>query len=258
MNDRVESSRLKGHQRPSGDRRPLGSTVLMLAALGMTATAAADPIAVVGDGARPAAPWHFVGLPRLGKPVTRFEVVELDGERVLRVDADHSFGNLVHPLPAATRAGVLAWRARIDVPTEGANLNRCNGEDMALRVCASFDLPLTQLPFFERQLLRVAQAASQEHLPSALLCYVADAALPVGTLVVSPFTRRMRSIVVTHPAAGQWVAEQHDLGADFLRAFGDESSNVPPLRAVVVGADADNTGSHSVAYLSALQLASRP
>jgi Protein of unknown function (DUF3047) len=231
---------------------------LWLLALWGTVGAAADLLPLTGEGMQPPPPWHFVGLPFKSKPVTRFEVVELDGTRVLRIEADHSFGNLVHPLAAGTRAGLLSWRARIDQPTVGANLMRRSGEDMALRVCASFDLPLTQLPFLERQLLRVAQTASEEHLPSALLCYVADAVLPAGSLVVSPFTRRMRSIVVTHPAAGQWAAEQHDLGADFLRAFGDESSNVPPLRAVVVGADGDNTGSHSVAYVSALQHAPRP
>jgi len=219
---------------------------------------AADPIAVAGVGSRPPAPWHVVGLPIQSTPLTRFEVVELDGERVLRVEADRSFGNLVHPLPAATRAGVMSWRARIDRPTLGANLTRRSGEDMALRVCASFDLPLEQLPFLERQLLRVAQAASDEPLPSALLCYVADATLPAGMLVVSPFTRRMRSIVADHPAAGQWVSERHDLGADFRRAFGDESASVPPLTAIVVGGDGDNTHSHSVAYLSALQLAPPP
>ena len=38
--------------------------------------------------------------------------------------------------------------------------------------------------------------------------------------------------------------------ADFVRAFGDESKEVPPLIGVAVGADADNTGLHTVAYVS--------
>ena len=52
-----------------------------------------------GSGAQPPAPWHVAGLPMQSKPFTRFGMVELDGKRVLRVDADRSYGNLVHPLP---------------------------------------------------------------------------------------------------------------------------------------------------------------
>jgi len=213
---------------------------------------------VAGVGTRPPAPWAFVGLPHQTKPATRFDVVEFDGVHALRVDADRSFGNLVHPLPAGTRAGLLAWRSRIERPTIGADLTQRSGEDMALRVCATFELPLSRVPFFERQMLRLAQTRSSERLPTAMLCYVADAVLPAGTLVVSPFTRRMRSIVVVHAPLSRWTQQQHDLGADFLRAFGDEADNVPALTAVVVGADGDNTGSHSVALIADLHLAPAP
>lgn len=218
------------------------------------ACAAAELAPVAGAVAQPLPPWHFAGLPFRDKTQTHFEVVELDGVRVLRIESDRGFGNLVHPMAAGTRATGLAWRARVDQPIIGANLRERGGEDVALRVCASFALPMARIPFFERQFLRLAQAHSDEHLPTALLCYVTDAALPAGSLVVSPYTRRMRSIVVAHTPPGRWVEEKHILGADFLRAFGDESMDVPPLVAIVVGADADSTHSHSVAYLDALRL----
>jgi hypothetical protein len=233
-------------------------SALLLGALSATVTVAADLVPVAGEGAQPPPPWHFVGMPFTTKPTTRFSVVDLDGARVLRVDADRSFGNLVYPLAVGTQAGVLTWRFRIERPTVGADLTRRSGEDSALRVCATFALPLDRVPFLERQLLRLAHASSDEPLPSAMLCYVADGALPADALVVSPYTRRMRSIVVTHPAPGQWSTERHDLGADFRRAFGDESASVPPLEAIVVGADADNTGSHSLAYVAALNHHSPP
>lgn len=218
------------------------------------ASVAADLAPLAGETALPPAPWRFAGLPLRDKPKTRFEVVELDGARVLRIESDRAFGTLVHPLADGTQAAGLAWRARVDQPVIGANLQRRSGEDAALRVCASFALPMERLPFFERQFLRLVQAYSNERLPTALLCYVTDATLPAGSLVVSPFTRRMRSIVVAHAPLGHWAEERHRLGADFLRAFGDESMEVPPLQAIVVGADGDNTASHSVAYLDALHL----
>jgi len=52
----------------------------------------------------------------------------------------------------------------------------------------------------------------------------------------------------------QWRAEQRDLGADFLHLFGSEATTVPPLVAVAVSADADNTHGHSLALVGELVL----
>ena len=59
---------------------------------------------------------------------------------------------------------------------------------------------------------------------------------------------------VRSDASATWFDESRDIAADFKRAFGDESKVVPPALAVIVGADADNTQSHSVAHLDALRL----
>ena len=93
---------------------------------------------------------------------------------------------------------------------------------------------------------------SGEPVPPASLCYVWDSHLEPGTLVESPFTRRVRFIVLRGPESPlrRWADERRDLDADFVRAFGDESKEVPPLIGVAVGADADNTGLHTVAYVS--------
>ena len=39
------------------------------------------------------------------------------------------------------------------------------------------------------------------------------------------------------------------MSKDFLALFGDEDPQVPPVAGVLVGADADNTQSHSLGYL---------
>jgi hypothetical protein len=53
---------------------------------------------------------------------------------------------------------------------------------------------------------------------------------------------------------GQWAAHSRDLAADFRLAFGHESLGLPPLEAVLVGADADNTGSYSLGYVGGVTL----
>lgn len=224
-----------------------------LAALTLAGAAcAADLATPVGAGEAPAPPWRYVGLPTSPPPPTRFEVVSQLGTRALRIEAIGSYGNLLHSLPPGTPAGTLSWRAQVTLPLQGAALTTRRGDDAALKVCAMFDMPLEKVPLIERQLLRLARSRSDQALPTATLCYVWDAALPVGSVVVNPYTRRVRSIVV-HAPVGQWQTERHDLASDFARLFGDEANQVPPVTAILIGADADNTGSRSLAYLSAIQ-----
>jgi len=236
--------------------RPAVVLLALSLAAGTAGHAAAAPELLAplaaGSGDQPPAPWAYVGLPSQKPPATRYTVRELEGRRVLNIEADRSYGNLVHPLPD-TAAGELSWRWRVDVPLPAANLRNKEGDDAALKVCALFDLPRERVPFVERQLLRLAESRFGQHLPNATLCYVWDPSWPRGSVVPNAYSKRVRFITLGG-AEGAWLGERHDLAADFLRAFGDESRDVPPLRAVLVGADADNTGGRSVGWIDALQL----
>jgi hypothetical protein len=237
--------------------------VALAAALGFVACATVagaagasvltDPIGALGA---PAAPWHVVGLPRQAKPYTRYQVVERDGQRVLEIAADASYGTLLHELSAGITGRRLSWSWRIERDNPAIDLRTRSGDDHVLAVCALFDLPLDAVPFVERQLLRLARLFSGQVLPAASLCYGWDARQPRDTVLDSPYTRRVRLIVLR--GAGDppqvWRHEERDLPGDFSRLFGDESPTLPPLRAVLIAADADNTGGHSIAHLKDLQL----
>jgi Protein of unknown function (DUF3047) len=201
-------------------------------------------------------PWQVQGLPNQSKPFTRFAVVDIDGRRALRVEAEESYGNLVHPLTNVKPGLKLHWRWRVDKLVEAANLYEKSGDDVPLKVCVFFDEPLDNIPFVERQLLRMARSQSAQPLPAATVCYVWDNALPRGTLLPNAFTRRMRYMVLQSGAQQlrQWLEERRDIGADFLRLFGDEVSSVPAVIGVAVGADADNTRSRSLGFVTDLAL----
>ena len=207
-------------------------------------------------GDAPQAPWRVIGLPMQSKPFTRFALDTQDGKRALRIEAESSYGNLVHPMHEIAGKLHLGWEWRVDLPLTNADLHKRSGDDTAVKVCAMFDLADEHVPFFERQMLHFARSLTLDPIPAATLCYVWDPHLPTGTVLDSPFTRRLRYWVLQTGAAAphEWRAEQRDLAADFLRAFGDEVHAVPPLVGIAVGADADNTRGHSIAHVAGLVL----
>lgn len=208
-------------------------------------------------GEKPPEPWRFTTLPR--KAPTTFEVVSQDGRRVLRVEADQSYGNLVHAthLPLAS-APVLAWRWRVEEFVAGADLRTRSGDDGAAKLCVFFDFPVERLSFGERAKLALARSTTGEDVPSEVLCYVWDNKEPKGAALVNAFTQRMRMAVLESGAPatpGAWVSERRNLVVDYRKAFGDEAgSTLPDVVAVAISADADNTHGHGLAYFSDVDL----
>ena len=215
------------------------------------------------ESAVPAAPWRIAGLPVQGKaavPVTRFDITPVDGRKVLRVQTDGSYGNLVHALPGVklAPAAQLRWRWSLDQPLTNADLRQRRSDDSPLKVCLLFDMPTARLSLVDRSMLSLARSVSGEKLPSATLCYVWDHALPAGTLLANAYTSRVRMLVLDSgdKRLGQWVSHQRDVAADFKQAFGREngSDGLPALEGILVGADSDNAGGQSLAYVGDITL----
>jgi hypothetical protein len=203
-----------------------------------------------------------VGFPKSKAdiPATRFELAEVQAERALKVSTQSSYGTWVHD-HAPIAAGRLQWRWRLDQPLTGGKLASDiltkAGDDAALKVCVMFEHPLQHVPFVERSLLRIARRISGEDLPAATLCYVWDSVYPAGLRGANPYSRRVRFVTLQGKGTplGQWQNESRDVAADFAQLFADELPSgepVSPARAVLIGADSDNTGSHSVGWVKAL------
>ena len=247
---------------------PLLHSVPALLAWGMactTTSALAQSLSplVTPDGTA-ASNWRFVGLPKSKAdiPLTRFELTGVQGERALKVSTRASYGAWVHELPHA-HPGLLQWRWRLDQPLTGgkvvADIRTKAGDDAALKVCVMFDHPLDRVPFVERTLLRIARSVSGENLPAATLCYVWDSVHPAGLQGANPYTQRVRFIALQGKGAplAQWQTENRDLAADFAKLFADElpaGAAVPKVRAVLIGADSDNTGAESVGWVKSIAL----
>lgn len=231
----------------------LRTALAAILAQGVTGVAAELTPWAGASGAEPAPPWRFAGLPGQTLPRTRYSLVEMDGLPSLRIEARASYGNLLHPVDS--RPGRLSWHWRVARFAERTDLHTKAGDDTAVKVCVLFDHALERVPFVERQLLRLARSRSREELPAATLCYVWDTGLAAGTMIDNAYSRRVRYLVLRSGEAAPtpWQRESRDLAADFLRAFGDEATEAPRLRAIAVGADTDNTGSQALAFVRGLQ-----
>lgn len=227
---------------------------VVVAAAGAQAAVGLPPLT---DGGRIGAGWAVATLPQQSKPVTRFSAERLDGRNAVRLQAAGSYGNLVRVLPAIAAPARLRWSWRLQQPNPAIDLRRKSGDDVPAKVCLSFELPLAQIGFIERQKLRMARDISGQALPAATLCWVWAGREAVGAVLDNVYSRRLRYVVLrsADDALATWVDEDRDIAADFLRAFGDEASVVPPLVLVGIGADADNTGGKSVAQVADLRFA---
>jgi hypothetical protein len=208
--------------------------------------------------------WRFVGLPN--KPdvsATRFELGQVEGVAGVQMRTDQSYGTWAHDWRGT--AGTLQWRWRLDQALSGgqrpADLRRKDGDDAALKVCVMFDHPLDRVPFGERTLLRVARSVTGENLPAATVCYLWDTLQAQNTTAANPYSRRVRYVVVqgTGAPTQRWLSESRDVAQDFVTLFGDElpagstRTTVPPVMAVVIGADSDNTQARSSGWVAQVQ-----
>jgi len=235
----------------------------MRLAIVLLALVAAAPLAVAAPAAfssaaagTPPSPWRVVTLPRLERH-THYEIVRHEGESVLRVEAERSYAALLHPLPGEA-AGLLHWRWRVERPIEGSDLQQRSGDDAPARLCVLFDVPLDRLDLADRLRVELGRLIFNPDLPAAAICYVWDRLLDRGTWLANATTSRAQMLVLRRGDYGRWFDESRDLAADFARAFPREArGGTPPLAAIAISADGDDTGGHSLAYFGDLRLEPR-
>jgi hypothetical protein len=233
--------------------------MLLGISLGLPAAVASDaaitPFSSAALGEPPAA-WQFATLPR--KVPTRFLIVELGDAKVLKVQSDESYGNLVHAINVQLSPhSALQWRWRVDRLVEGADLKTRAGDDSPAKICLFFAFDASRLSLGERTKLSIARSRTGQDVPAQTLCYVWDNKLPVDTGIANAFTNRIRVIVLQSGTdkLGQWVAQRREVVADYQRMFGDESEDkVPKVTGVAVSADADNTHGHGLSYFGDISL----
>jgi len=202
--------------------------------------------------------WRVATFPQQSMPLTNYSDAQQDARVALRLEARQSYSPLVKSFNAPLALKHVAWSWRVAQQSAAIDLHNKAGDDTAAKVCVSLAWPDEWVPFFERQLLRLARARTGDELPGATLCWVWGADEVAQAVVENPYTRRVRSIVLRgRPQVGaSWFDEKRNVLKDLRQAFGDEwpaDAPAPLATAIFLAADADNTASYSIAWISALK-----
>lgn len=197
--------------------------------------------------------WRHQTLPKVAL-ANQFEIVDLDGRRVLQVRSQGSASSWLAPLDidAAARP-LLRWRWRVSKSLLGSDIGSKPGDDYAARLYVFFDLPLQQLSLADRLRLQAARLLAGVEVPSAAICYVWGHAQAAGASGWNAYTDRLRMVVVDSgdSHAGQWRSVSRNLPQDWDNAFGGA---MPRVNGVAVGSDTDNTGDSVLTWFDDLSL----
>lgn len=135
----------------------------------------------------------------------------------------------------------------------GCDLAQRDADDSPVRVVLVFEGDRSHFSQRDALLSELVRAVTGEPLPYATLMYVWCNQREPGTVIASPRTGRVRTMVVESGAArlNRWLDYERDIRADFERAFGE-----PPgaLVGVALMSDSDNTRSTAQAWYGPIRL----
>lgn len=240
----------------------IGTVLLPFVLGGMSTAAAGDaspiaPFSLATPGPALPAPWRLATLPNI-RNATRYTLVNEGDVVVLRADASASMASIVHPLNLdAKRFPILSWRWKVANVLAKADIREKAGDDYPARVYVMFDYDAGRLSLIQRMKMAIARKRYGTEIPTAALCYVWDGKAPAGTSVWSPYTDRVRMIVVESGAVNlnRWRNVERDIVADYRAAFGEDP---PAISGVAIVSDTDNTGESATAYFGDIGLHAAP
>ena len=134
----------------------------------------------------------------------------------------------------------FSWKVQDLMPE--ADIGDRDRDDAAVRVVFAFDGDRSRFSAKNAMLSELSHALTGEPMPYAVLMYVWSKKRPVGTVVHSPRTDRIRKLVIESGPQhlGQWRNYERDLKADFALAFQEPAGK---LIGMGVMTDTDNTAS---------------
>ena len=203
--------------------------------------------------------WAFQPVRNAPHP-TKYALVRDDelGSTVLEGSANAAAGALIYRFDGDARiSSVLRFKWKPGSLITSSDPRTKGGDDYVARIYVTFAVDPERASVKEKAENAVAHVLYGETPPHAALSYVFTHKAALGAVITSPYTQRVKKIVVdADPASiGKWKSFSRDIYDDYKRAFGDEPTRISGIAIMV---DTDNTGESTSARFGDITLSSRP
>jgi hypothetical protein len=172
---------------------------------------------------------------RLDRNSTDYQIVEVEGDLVLKAASENAAAAIILPIPSGPVAGGrLRWRWRVLASlTENEHEVERRGDDYAARLFVLFG---------SAELAEGTRA----------LAYAWAGRQPVGSVYPNPYVSDVLTVVLRsgNDRAREWVIEDRDLATDYERAFGEPA---PKVAGIAILVDTDDTGGTATAWFDDLE-----
>jgi Protein of unknown function (DUF3047) len=192
------------------------------------------------------------------KRQTDYQLVDDSGKTVLRARAVNASSALMHDLSAdPNERPWLSWQWKIDNLLKTADNTRRATEDSPVRIVLGFDGDKDTLPFADQILFETAKVVTGHDFPYATLMYIWENKEPVGTVIRSSHSSRIKMMVAASgvDGVGRWREFTRNIVEDYEKAFGEKPGR---LLGVGVLTDTDNTGETIEAWYGDIRLMREP
>ena len=203
--------------------------------------------------------WPFQPVRNAPHP-TRYALVRDDelAVTVLEGSASAAAGALIYRFDGDAQINsILRFKWKVGGLIASSDPRTKGGDDYAARVYVTFAVDPERAGVREKAENAVALALYGETPPHAALSYVFTHKAALGTVITSPYTQRVKKIVVdADPASvGKWKSFTRNIYDDYKRAFGEEPTRISGIAIMV---DTDNTGESTSARFGDITLSLRP
>ena len=244
---------------------------LLVLLLSVTGCALQSPVEEQHGPASSAAPGESItpfssnpasGLPQGWEPLiilrtkkqTQYRLISKDNMTVLHARADKSSSGLMQRVDIdPTEQAWLHWDWKIRNLVKSADNTKRATEDSPVRIILGFDGDKESLPFADQILFETAKMVTGHDFPYATLMYIWENNAPVGTVISSGHSNRIKMMVAAQGAdgIGEWRNFARNIVQDFEKAFGEKPGK---LIGVGVLTDTDNTGETVEAWYGDIRL----
>lgn len=202
------------------------------------------------------------GLPQGWEPLiilrnkkqTEYRLISKQNMTVLQARADKSSSGLMQRVSIdPLEQPWLHWDWKVGNLVKSADNTKRATEDSPVRIILGFDGDKESMPFADQLLFETAKAVTGHDFPYATLMYIWENNAPVGTVIPSAHSGRIKMMVAAQgeDGVGEWRNFARNIVQDFEKAFGEK-----PGRLIGVGVltDTDNTGEAVEAWYGDIRL----